>query len=164
MIKPGWREVAVLAAIICRLASPSGPNILYQERSIRWEAIFWPPLSRFVVVERCVRGLKYPRDVEKFENGFRLGKIRVWAISDSSRARAIPRAVTTRAVILMDRGIVMGGVFIGSVNEVIRNPAVMLPSARRVIGEVTAGLFSLTGVRDGIRVNPVWTSRVMRMV
>lgn len=143
-----------MAAAICRLPSPSGPNILYQERSIRWEAIFWPPLSRFVVLRRWVRGLKYPRDVEKLENGFRLGRIRVWAIDESSRARTIPRAVTTRAVILMDSGMVMGGVFMGTVNEVIRNPAVMLPSARRVIGEVTAGLFSLIGVREGIRVNP----------
>ena len=41
-------------------------------------------------------------------------------------------------------------------------PARMLPRARRVIGLVTAGLFSFTGVVAGTRVNPVWTSRVMR--
>lgn len=37
---PVWRVVAVFDAIICRLANPSGPKSLYQERSIRWEAMF----------------------------------------------------------------------------------------------------------------------------
>lgn len=61
--------VAVLAAISCKLASPSGPSILYQERSIRWEAMFCPLLRRLVILRRWVRGLKYPREVEKFEKG-----------------------------------------------------------------------------------------------
>lgn len=46
----------------------------------------------------------------------------------------------------------------------MRSPAVMLPSARRVRGEVTAWLFSFIGVSGGIRVNPVCTSTVMRIV
>ena len=46
----------------------------------------------------------------------------------------------------------------------MRKPAVILPSASRVIGEVTAGLFSFMGVRGGIRVKPVCTSVVMRIV
>ena len=96
--------------------------------------------------------------------GFCLVRMRVWVSFDISRARAIPRAVTTRAVILMDNGIVMGGVFVGGMYEVIRSPAVMLPSASRVIGDVTAGLFSFIGVRGGIRVKPACTSMVMRMV
>lgn len=32
---PEWKVVAVLAVFICRLASPSGPSSLYQERSTR---------------------------------------------------------------------------------------------------------------------------------
>lgn len=44
------------------------------------------------------------------------------------------------------------------------NPAVMLPRARRVNGEVIAGLFSFIGVKGGIRVNPVCTSTVIRIV
>lgn len=76
----------------------------------------------------------------------------------------IPSNVTTRAVILMESGIVIGGVFAGGMYEVIRNPAAMLPSARRVIEERTAGLFSFMGVRGGIRTYPVWTSRVIRIV
>lgn len=51
--------------------------------------------------------------MEKFERGFCLGRIRVWAIFDSSSARIIPSAVTIIAVILMGRGIVIGGVFAG---------------------------------------------------
>lgn len=89
---------------------------------------------------------------------------RVWAIFVISRARAIPRAVTARAVILMDRGIVIVGVFVGMINEVMRNPARILPNASRVMGEVTAGLFSLIGVRGGIRTKPVCTSTVIRIV
>lgn len=41
-------------------------------------------------------------------------------------------------------------------------PAVMLPSARRVIGFVICGLFSFIGVTVGIRVNSVCTRRVIR--
>lgn len=93
--------MAVLAAIICRLASPSGPSILYQERSIRWDAMFCPPLRKLVVLRRWVRGLKYPRDVEKFERGVCFVRMSVWAIFEISRARMMPRAVTARAVILM---------------------------------------------------------------
>lgn len=89
---------------------------------------------------------------------------RVWAIFEISNAIAIPRTVTTRAVILMESGIVIGGVFVGVINDVMRNPTVMLPSARRVMGEITAGSFSFIGVRGGIRTKPVCTSTVMRIV
>lgn len=58
----------------------------------------------------------------------------------------------------------MGGVFMGRMKEVIINPAVMLPSASRVIEAITAGLFSFIGVRGGIRTNPVCTSTVIRIV
>lgn len=43
-------------------------------------------------------------------------------------------------------------------------PARMLPRARRVIGLMMVGLFSFIEMVGGVRVNPVWTSRVMRMV
>lgn len=41
--------------------------------------------------------------------------MRVWAIFEISSAMAIPKAVTTRAVILIESGIVVGGVFVGRV-------------------------------------------------
>lgn len=164
MIRPEWKAVAALVVVICKLASPSGPSILYQERSIRWEAMFCPPLRKLVMLRRWIKGLKYPRDVEKFERVVCFVRMSVWVIFEISRARAMPRAVTIRAVILMDRGMVIGGVFVGMMNEVMRNPARMLPSARRVMGEVTAGLFSFTGVKGGIRTKPVCTSTVIRIV
>lgn len=50
--------MAVLAAIRCRLANPSGPRVLYQDKSIKCEAMFCPPLRRLNVLRRWVRGLK----------------------------------------------------------------------------------------------------------
>lgn len=108
------RVVRALAAICCRLARPSGPIILYQEESTRCVAMFWPPPSRAIVLGRCIRGLKCPSDVEKSEKAFRFGLIRVWASFESSRAMAIPRIVTRMAVSLMDSGMVIGGVFVGT--------------------------------------------------
>lgn len=61
-----WREVEVLVIVSWRSAIPSGPIFLYQERSIRWEAIFCPLFSRVRELRRCVRGLKYPNMEEKF--------------------------------------------------------------------------------------------------
>lgn len=46
LISPVCRVVEVLAALSCRVASPSGPIFLYQDRSIRWDAIFCPVVSR----------------------------------------------------------------------------------------------------------------------
>lgn len=107
--------VAALVVVICRLASPSGPSSLYQDRSTRWEAMFWPPVSRVFVLRRCMSGLKYPREIEKLCIRVCFVRIRVWAIFEISSAIAIPRAVITRAVILIERGIVIGGVFVGRV-------------------------------------------------
>lgn len=81
-----------------------------------------------------------------------------------SRAIAIPSAVTVRAIILRDVGMVIVGVFVGMMYEVMRNPATILPSARRVMGEITAGWFSLIGVSEGIRTKPACTSTVIRIV
>ena len=47
-----------LVVVSCMLANPSGPNSLYQDRSMRWEAMFCPPVSRFVTLNRCISGLK----------------------------------------------------------------------------------------------------------
>lgn len=105
--------VEALDAVSCKLASPSGPSILYQDRSIRWEAIFCPPLRNLVMLKRWTRGLKYPREVEKFDSDVCFVRMCIWVVFEISRAMAIPRAVTTRAVILMDSGMVVGGVFVG---------------------------------------------------
>ena len=70
------------------------------------------------------------------------------AVSDaSSRAINRPAMVTTRAASLRSGGIVMTGIFNGRMFEVIRRPAMMLPQASRLMGLMTAVLFSLIGER-----------------
>lgn len=64
-----------------------------------------------------------------------------------SRARTRPVIVTRRAANLSRGGMVMIGVFRGVMLEVIRSPAMMLPQAKRLIGLITEGLFSLIGER-----------------
>lgn len=65
----------------------------------------------------------------------------------SSRAVRRPRTVTIRALSFRLGCIVMIGVFKGVIFEVIKSPAIMLPQASRLIGLITAGLFSLMGER-----------------
>lgn len=95
---------------------------------------------------------------------FCLEGVRLWVRFNSSSASIIPRIVTMMAAIFVTIGMVMGGVFVGRTLDVIRRPAIMLPSASRVIGLVTAGEFSLIGVIGGIRVNPACTISVIRML
>lgn len=65
----------------------------------------------------------------------------------SSRAINRPRIVTIKALSFSRGCMVMIGVLIGSVFEVIRRPARMLPQARRLIGLIVVGSFSLMGAR-----------------
>lgn len=81
---------------------------------------------------------------------------------DSSMASTIPKIVRMIAEVFMNKGIVIGRVFVGVVYDVISNPAVILPNARRVTGLMMFELFSLIGIIVGIRANPVRTSDVIR--
>lgn len=63
----------------------------------------------------------------------------------SSRAVKSPRTVTRRAANFSKGGIVMVGVFRGRIEEVMTSPAMILPQASRLIGLMTAELFSLMG-------------------
>lgn len=65
----------------------------------------------------------------------------------SSRAVISPRAVTINALSLRAGCMVMMGVFNGVILDVMIRPATMLPQASRLIGLITAGLFSLMGDR-----------------
>lgn len=75
----------------------------------------------------------------------------------SSRAVSSPRIVTVRAASFRRGGMLMTGVFRGIIEEVIIRPAIMLPQARRLIGLITAGLFSLIGESDEKRGWPMDT-------
>lgn len=80
----------------------------------------------------------------------------------NSRARRRPIIVTRRAASLRSGGIVMMGVFRGVMLEVIKRPAIMLPHASRLIGLMTAGLFSLIGESELNRGCPIDTKKTTR--
>lgn len=82
----------------------------------------------------------------------------------SSRAKSRPRMVTVRAAILRRGGIVITWVFRGRMFEVISSPAIILPQASRLIGLITAGLFSLIGDRELNRGCPMDTKKITRML
>lgn len=81
---------------------------------------------------------------------------------ESSKARMMPNSVTIIAANFVMGGMVMGEVFEGRMKDVMRKPARMLPKARRVIGLMIRGLFSLMGEIEDRRVYPVWTRIVRR--
>lgn len=70
--------------------------------------------------------------------------------------------VTTKAANLIKGGMVIIGVLRGIMLEVIRRPAMMLPQARRLMGLITAGLFSLIGESDENRGCPIETKKTTR--
>lgn len=80
----------------------------------------------------------------------------------SSKAVRTPKIVTVRAASLSKGGMDMTGVFRGRMFEVIRRPATMLPQASRLIGLITAGLFSLIGDRELNRGWPIETKKTTR--
>jgi len=83
-------------------------------------------------------------------------------IDASSRAVTSPRTVTIRALNLRVGCIVMTGVLRGTRLAVIRRPATMLPQASRLIGLMTAGLFSLIGESAAKRGCPAETKKITR--
>lgn len=80
----------------------------------------------------------------------------------SSKAVSSPIVVTARAASLSNGGIVITGVLRGRMFEVIRSPATMLPQARRLMGEMTAGSFSLIGDNGLKRGWPIETKKTTR--
>lgn len=77
-------------------------------------------------------------------------------------ARSKPITVTVRAAILRRVGMVITWVLRGRMLEVMSRPAIMLPQARRLIGLMTAGLFSLIGDRGLNRGWPIDTKNTTR--
>jgi len=73
----------------------------------------------------------------------------------SSIAIRSPRIVTPRAANLRWIGMVTWGYEVGGMQLEIRNPAKMLPTAKRLIGFISEGLFSLIRIRDVNRGYPV---------
>ncbi len=80
----------------------------------------------------------------------------------SCRAVNRPRMETVSAASFRRGGIDITGVFKGRMFEVINSPAMMLPQASRLIGLITAGLFSLIGESELNRGCPIETKKMTR--
>ena len=80
----------------------------------------------------------------------------------SSRAVRSPRIVTISALNFSEGCIDITGVFRGVMLEVISRPAMILPQASRLIGLITAGLFSLIGESARKRGWPIETKKTTR--
>lgn len=106
---------------------------------------------------------KNPSMLEKWWVG-RLGVILNCLLVKEASSRAIntPIIVTVRAANLRMGGIDIMGVFRGVIWEVIKRPAMMLPQAKRSMGLITAGLFSLIGESGLNRGYPMDTKKITR--
>ena len=96
-------------------------------------------------------GGKYPSRVENSECwvGFFMVKFRVRLFS--SKAIMNPAMEINRAVVFMYHGIVMVCRLVGGMLYDMKNPASMLPNARRLMGLMRLGLFSLIMISGGYR-------------
>lgn len=68
-----------------------------------------------------------------------------------SSAITNPAMVTTKAVIFMYQGMVITCRAVGGMLYEMKNPAKMLPSANRLMGLISNGLFSLMVIAAGKR-------------
>ena len=82
----------------------------------------------------------------------------------SSRANMKPMIVTIRAVIFIQRGIVMFDIVIGGMLLEMIKPAKMLPIKRRLIELISKGLFSLIKTRGEKRGCPRSAEKIIRVL
>ena len=94
-------------------------------------------------------GGKYPSEVEKDASWVFLFILKFWVSVLSSSAIAKPIIVTSMAVIFKYHGIVITWMLVGGMLWEMKNPAKMLPSAKRLIGLIRSGLFSFMIIRGG---------------
>lgn len=69
----------------------------------------------------------------------------------SSRAIRKPSTEIIRAIVFRYHGIVRIWILVGGILYEIMNPAIMLPNARRLMGLIRSGLFSLIVIKGGKR-------------
>jgi len=160
---PCWTLFVVVIRGVFKEAIALGPTFSIQVWSTIWLAMVWPRMRLFLGVNRWTIGGKKPSMLEKWwavKLGVGLNCLLVKEASSSAVRR--PRIVTARAASLREEGIVMIGVFRGRMLDIIRSPAIMLPQARRLIGLITAGLFSLIGEKELNRGCPIDTKYTTR--
>ena len=144
-------------------ATALGPAFSSQVWSTIWVETVWPRTRLALGKSRWTIEGKNPSMFEKWWGasvGVGLSCVEVREANSSAITR--PRMVTRRAASLSRGGIVITGVFRGRKLEVISKPATMLPQANRLIGLMTAGLFSLMGERVLKRGKPIETKNTTR--
>lgn len=163
LIEPCWMLLIVEISGVFRFVVALGPTFSNQVRSMVWLAMVWPRVRLIFGESRWNTLGKKPSMFEKWW-GARWGVdlICLEVRDASSRAIRRPSSVTMRAASLRRGGIDITGVFIGRIFAVISRPAMMLPQARRLIGLMTAGLFSLIGERVLNRGWPIDTKNTTR--
>lgn len=148
---------------VFRLVAALGPIFSSQVRSIVWLAMVWPRARFIFGGSRWKIFGKNPSMLEKWW-GVSSGVVLVCFVVNEASSRAVrrPMRVTIRAASFRSGGMDMMGVFIGIVFAVMIKPAMMLPQASRLIGLITAGLFSLIGERALNRGWPMDTKNTTR--
>lgn len=140
-----------------------GPDFSSQVWSIIWVATVCPSTRFSFGVRRWVIVGKKPSMLEKrWGASLGVGFNCLFVREASSSAVKRPRIVTRRAASFSRGGMDMMGVFIGVMFEVMSRPATILPQASRLIGLMTAGLFSLMGGRELNRGWPIDTKKTRR--
>lgn len=140
-----------------------GPDFSNQVWSTICVAMVCPRIRPSLGVARWMSAGKNPSILEKWwADRFGVVLNCLLVKEASSNAVRTPIIVTVRAASLRRGGIVMMGVLKGIMFEVIRRPATMLPQASRLMGLITAGLFSLIGDRELNRGWPIETKKTTR--
>lgn len=146
-----------------RVVVALGPIFSSHVWSIVWEAIACPRIRFSLGVRRWMIAGKNPNMLEKWwGESLGVGLYCLFVSEASSSAVRRPIIVTNRAAVFSRRGIDITGVFKGVILEVISRPAITLPQASRLIGLMTAGLFSLMGGREVKRGYPMDTKKITR--
>ena len=160
---PCWVLLVVVIKGMFDETRALGPTFSNQVWSTIWLAMAWPKTRFSLGVKRWIICGKNPSILEKWW-GVSIGVgLNCLLVRDAnSKAIIRPRIVTTRAASFSRGGIDITGVFRGIILEVIRRPAIMLPHASRLIGLITAGLFSLMGDRALNRGWPIETKKTTR--
>lgn len=136
---------------ICRVEMAFGNVFSSQIKSKRFMAVLKLIVRALFGIRRCMVSGKKPRSVENVEACEGLFSVRLEVRLFNSSAMANPMIVTRMAVVFRYHGIVIIWVVVGGILCEIKNPARMLPSARRLIGFISLGLFSLIIIIGGNR-------------
>lgn len=149
---PCCRSVVTAAAGRWKADIALGPTFSNHVWSTIWLAIAWPRERFKKGKERWMVAGKNPSILEKLWRERAGVTLNCFEVREaSSRATKRPIIVTIKALSFRRGGMVITGVLEGRKFEVMIRPATMLPHARRLIGLITEGLFSLIGDRAGKR-------------